>query len=79
MSEDNITRLFARFDDLKEDLIRVQQDCKYLVQQVNEMQAQNRERDEHIHRLEIAKKQAWAVAGVLGFIVGLIFPVLSKV
>ncbi len=78
MGEDNISRLFARFDDLKEDMIRVQTDCKYLVQQVNEMQAQNKERDEHIQRLEIAKKQAWAVAGVLGFVVGLIFPVLSK-
>lgn len=75
MPESDIKQLYMMLTEMKAAQARIQTDINYLRENSDKMQRENEARDKHIHNLEIAKREAWAVAGFIGLLVGLIVPV----
>lgn len=77
MPDTDITRILRKMDDLQMELAKSQTDITYMRKAVDEIREENKARDEHIHRLEIAKREAWAIAGFVGLVIGLIAPLVK--
>ncbi len=77
MAEENIKRLYDKLEELQSTVIRIDTNMAHMQEIMDCMQADNRMRDTHIHRLEIAKREAWAIAGFLGFVIGLLLQLIK--
>lgn len=77
MPDTDITRILHKMDELQTEMVRSQKDITYMRIAIDEIREENKARDQHIHRLEIAKREAWAVAGFLGLVIGLIAPLVK--
>lgn len=77
MAEENIKRLYDKLEELQTSVVRIATNMEHMQEVMDQMQSDNRMRDSHIHRLEIAKREAWAIAGFLGFIIGLFLQLIK--
>lgn len=78
MPESDIKQLYVMLTEMKATQARMQADITYTRDTMDNMQKENNERDKHIHSLEIAKREAWAIAGFIGLLVGLVLPVFLQ-
>lgn len=76
MPESDIKQVYIMLTELKATQARMQADITYTRETMDTIQSENKERDRHIHQLEISKREARAIAGFVGFISGLAVPVV---
>lgn len=71
MAENDTKKIYDKLEDVRVELMSMKVDLEHVKDDVYNIMMENKDRDKHLHALDVAKKQAWALAGVGGFLVGI--------